>query len=269
MNKIILLLVLLTSTLFAGTTYKNGDECKCDSLHVSYQDEGELIFEIPLQLINGNYIESGIERMYRNNRIVRTINLEYGVRNGTLILYDTLGNQHYTMPYVNGKQHGTSYSLHTNNHITKKVFANGLLMLDSGLFTHDEYYYDSTSLQVTRYYGDKDNRDNRSGYSKYEFDIKNGELGNQLSDMHWSYNKRTDTPYVNGKVHGDKVTSYRTGQIYSIMPYINGKKQGIVKWYYQNGVLAGTAKYNNNKLVGYIQCTDGRMGNSMLNCTIK
>ncbi len=53
-----------------------------------------------------------------------------------------------------------------------------------------------------------------------------------------------------GKVHGEAVTYYPSGQIATVVNYINNKKQGIEKKYYKSGQIYRIRPFNNGNLNG-------------------
>src|SRR5574344_496144 len=61
---------------------------------------------------------------------------------------------------------------------------------------------------------------------------------------------KSETPYVNGEIHGIRKIYYESGALTWEIPYVNGIRHGVEKTYYQSGDLLNTAKYKNDKKVG-------------------
>ncbi len=53
-----------------------------------------------------------------------------------------------------------------------------------------------------------------------------------------------------GKVHGEAITYYPSGQISTVINYINNKKEGIEKKYYKSGQIYRTRPFKNGNLNG-------------------
>ena len=99
----------------------------------------------------------------------------------------------------------------------------------------------------------------------YKNDKKNGiekeyyESGALMSEM----------PFENGKRDGIEKGYYESGALWGEIPYKNGKENGIEKGYYESGEIASTATYRNGILQGYKHCSDGRIGNDDLDCSVQ
>ena len=141
MNKIIItLLLLLASISFSqvNTTYKDGTDCNCDSIHQVYDDNGKLASEAPyvngkLKRIEKLYFTDGTEcecdsitqvydedvglfetpykngkkngvekRYYDSGKLASETSYKNGKKNGIRKEYDTQGNLSSTAKYKNG-----------------------------------------------------------------------------------------------------------------------------------------------------------------------
>ena len=79
--KLIISILLLTLVTFAqNTTYMDGTECECDSIHVDYYESGSIRAEFPYK----NGYRNGIGKWYyENGKLAGTANY----KNGTLTGY--------------------------------------------------------------------------------------------------------------------------------------------------------------------------------------
>lgn len=99
--KIIIVILLLNLVTYAqNTTYKDGTNCGCDSIHHLFyvNDNGDTEeWEVPFS--NGK--ENGVEYWYLNSELHRTVLYHNGLRHGNTTLYD---NDTITMvtTYANG-----------------------------------------------------------------------------------------------------------------------------------------------------------------------
>ena len=57
------------------------------------------------------------------------------------------------------------------------------------------------------------------------------------------------TPYVNGKIHGEEKAFYPNGDRMITFNYLNGVKEGYAYSYYPNGKVCRKAKYKNNRII--------------------
>ena len=115
MNKIIIsLLLLLASISFSqvNTTYKDGTDCNCDSIHQVYDDNGKLASEAPyvngkLKRIEKLYFTDGTEcecdsitQRYEDNGL-RETSYKNGKKNGVEKWYHEDGSLVSTTKYKN------------------------------------------------------------------------------------------------------------------------------------------------------------------------
>ena len=144
MNKIIIsLLLLLASISFSqvNTTYKDGTDCNCDSIHQVYDDNGKLASEAP----------------YVNGKLKRTTKLYF--IDGTECECDSIITQRYEdnglweTPYVNGKKNGVEKGYYDDGSIFLEIpYKNGKA---NGI---GKVYYEDGSIEwETPYVNNKKN----------------------------------------------------------------------------------------------------------------
>ena len=56
--------------------------------------------------------------------------------------------------------------------------------------------------------------------------------------------KTADVPFVNGKMHGDALYYYATGELKEKVPYKNGSISGVKRVYYVNGKVKHLGKWS-------------------------
>ena len=158
MNKIITLIMLLTSISFSqvNTMYHDGTDCNCDSIHQVYFDK-YLFSETPY--INGSI--KGIFKIYNHENEIVSVSFEGLFVNGNLEgiakSYFDDGSLSKEIPFVNGKENG----------IEKEYFDNG------SLYSETPYLNGEKNGTVKVYFGDGSLR---SGSLRSTAKYKNGVL---------------------------------------------------------------------------------------------
>ncbi|MCF8231776.1 MAG: hypothetical protein K9J27_06250 [Bacteroidales bacterium] len=62
--------------------------------------------------------------------------------------------------------------------------------------------------------------------------------------------KKMEGPYKNGKRHGQWISYYKNGRVWTKIHYIEGKANGIKKVYYENGELHYKGELKNGERTG-------------------
>ena len=123
-------------------------------------------------------------------------------------------------------------------------------------------WLNKTTVEVNKYYY-------KSGVLKSEIPYKNDQRDGIQKEYYESGAIYWEIPYKNGKKNGIVKEYYESGEIMSEVPYENGKINGIEKGYFRSGKIAYTAKYKAGVLKGYKRCSDGRIGNDDLDCSVQ
>ena len=89
-----------------------------------------------------------------------------------------------------------------------------------------------------------------NGQVKSETPMVNGDVhGNKK----WYYENgqlKCEIPFVNGKINGTWKEYYETGELKTETQYVLSKAHGIEKWYYENGQLKEESLYVDGELMG-------------------
>ena len=200
MKYILPVLLLSLATFAQNTKYKDGSDCKCDSISITLYESGIIKNESP----------------YLNNQI-----------NGNAITYNIIGGIYSVTPYINGKKEGvekstgylttteTPYKNDKINGITRTYFDSGSL-LSENLYSNDllngtsKSFYESGKINsTTPFVNDKIN-----GIEKYYYE--SGAL-------------KTELPYVNGVLHGNLKVYFESGKLAGTKKYVNDKFVGLTK----------------------------------------
>ena len=108
-----------------------------------------------------------------------------------------------------------------------------------------------------------------SGALEWEFPYKNGKENGIEKEYYESGALRSEIPCKNDKVNGLAKAYYESGALAWEVPYKNDKENGIEKEYFSSGEIKSTATYRNGILQGYKHCSDGRIGNKDLDCSVQ
>ena len=133
-------------------------------------------------------------------------------------------------------------------------------------------YYESGALNwEIPYKNDKKNGIEKgyyeSGALEWEVPYKNGKENGIEKEYYESGAMRWAVPCKNDKMNGLAKGYYESGALAWEVPYKNGKENGIEKEYFSSG--ESTATYRNGILQGYKHCSDGRIGNDNLDCSVQ
>jgi antitoxin component YwqK of YwqJK toxin-antitoxin module len=63
---------------------------------------------------------------------------------------------------------------------------------------------------------------------------------------------KSETPYIDGKIHGIEKWYYESGELLFEIPFVNGKIHGIWKTYYKSGQLMRESPFTNGKIHGIV-----------------
>lgn len=138
-----------------------------------------------------------------------------------------------------------------------------ILLITIGAFAQNTKYKDGTDCKcdsiISTYY--------KSGALEAEYPYSYGKLNGILTVYYESGAVNRYFRLVNGNREGTSKWYYESGSLYHEQNYVNNKWTGVFKWYFKNGQVAGIAIYDTTeKLIGYKKCTDGRVGNTSLDC---
>jgi antitoxin component YwqK of YwqJK toxin-antitoxin module len=206
--KLIITVLLLTVGAFAqNTTYKNGTNCKCDSIVREYES-GHVVSETPY--LHGT--PTGIKYTYylgdvaagKLGQVHMKIPLKNGKFNGVVEEYQ---NDTITWSYTwkMGIRHGFSYFYHKNGMVARKT-----LWRNNSKEGVQYFYYETGEIQLT---------------TTFINDLDNG----NMCEYYKSGVVATECKYVNGIRHGECVEYYESGKVAGTSTYKNGNLVGHKK----------------------------------------
>lgn len=268
--KLIIAVLLLTIGAFAhNTKYKDGTECKCDSILIDYYNNGNIKSELP---IVGNQTHGIANVYYESGKIKLKIKYIFSINRGIISQYDDIvaPNTSYkdgteckcdsiitkNWPSINAsietayKNNKSLRVITYNNNIITSDYRYFVWNSDSSDILTEAFEYDIKTSNITRHYrGGNDTTWYVNGQiksiSENEYNVKN---------------------YKCDRWRGIKYTRYyENGKIKIQRSDLSSKCIQVEKSFYDNGNLAGIITYKNSEVVSN-KCTNGRFGNENLDC---
>jgi len=145
----------------------------------------------------------------------------------------------------NGNKTGVWKTYHTNGNLKEE-----------GEYKQNTYYITNTWAKE----GAEQIKDGEGEYITYfensEYPSEKGDVLNGLKDGYWeTYHENSivilqETNYQAGKLNGQSITYYRSGNLLTSGGFVNDKKEGEWVWYYENGQIQCSVNFVNDKKEG-------------------